>query len=107
MSYNDITGDKIATKTVTDQYRNNWSKIFRDRNKKDPEEEFKEFLKKNGVVSYFPGSDAKVSKSSIMENIDSCLKEIENDVCAICWESGTVIDDQDNEWVCPCGKSFK
>lgn len=28
MSHNDITGDKIATKTVTDAYRNNYDAIF-------------------------------------------------------------------------------
>jgi hypothetical protein len=32
-SYNDITGDKIATRTITKDYENNFDRIFRKKDK--------------------------------------------------------------------------
>ena len=36
-SYNDITGDKIATRTVTKEYGDNWDKIFGKKSKTEKE----------------------------------------------------------------------
>lgn len=42
-SKNDITGDTISTKPVTDQYRENWEKIFGNKtNQKENNQNSKE-----------------------------------------------------------------
>jgi hypothetical protein len=43
---NDITGDSIQTKGVTDSYRNNYDNIFR-KNKKTDAEKFDEAIMKD------------------------------------------------------------
>ena len=43
---NDITGDSIQTKGVTDNYRNNYDNIFR-KNKKTDAEKFDEAIMKD------------------------------------------------------------
>lgn len=43
---NDITGDSIQTKGVTDNYRNNYDNIFR-KNKKTEAEKFDEAIMKD------------------------------------------------------------
>jgi|GEM_PF-5352202 len=50
-STNDITGDRIISKTNSDKYRNNYDKIFRKKKELDIEENKKEkecSLKKDG-----------------------------------------------------------
>lgn len=34
MAINDITGDKLVTKTTNDDYRSGWDRIFGNKNKK-------------------------------------------------------------------------
>lgn len=116
MSHNDITGDRIATKQVSDVYRNNYDAIF---GKKTTE-----VFKSSGVSpveimginirevarTAFPGTDPNVTEQQKVSAIADCLKDleqgnfevVENSDCRHCGDTGKITDTEHNVWDCWC-----
>lgn len=115
MSYNDITGDKITTKVVTDQYRENYDQIFNKKLAEDIEkagkEKLREFMELEGIKSIFPGTNPNVTPEQIMDQIQKVLEEMKREdheydmlMCSECGNTGVIIDYYNNQWPCHCTK---
>lgn len=74
MSINDITGDKIATKSVTEAYRDNYDRIFRK--KPEPAAEGR-IVCKTCRMRKPRGAYTSKDGLHLMVNCNSCATELE------------------------------
>lgn len=121
MSYNDITGDRIATKSISDKYRDNYDKIFNKRlDQIKKAEEFSkttpdELIQQIRVMAKEVEEISKSSKNYVLfrpEQFDMSQNELDGFQEGIlmsseCDNTGKIIDQYDKEWSCRYTKESK